>query len=150
MEKLSLTTEQKKMVKDLDKIIESGNVNKMLEQLSRMMADGVVPTPRQIAKISAHIYKTGDKDLITEFALKYNQMGAFTKKLEEVVLESGSAEDNFDFAQYVPNADVVAHGKAIRRKRNKMWWVAFARMFPEQARIIMQGKTKDKEEVMQR
>ena len=150
MEKLHLTTEQQKMLDVTDKIIKSGNVNKMLEHLARLMADGLVPTPRQIAKISAHIYKTDNKELITEFALKYNGLGAFTDKLAEVILKEGSAEDNFDFAQYVPTADIIAHGKAIRKKKSKMWWVAFARMFPQQAYIIMHGKTKDKEQSLQR
>ena len=143
MEKLTLTTSQRAMLKKLDEIIKSGNINQMLDCLSKLMADGITPNPRQIAKISAYIYKVGNEELITEFGIKYAGLGSFTSKLEEVVLQRGTAEDNFDFAQYVPGADIVAHGKVIKRKRNKMWWVAFARVFPEQARFILNESKKE-------
>ncbi|MBO5102756.1 MAG: hypothetical protein J6C13_01530 [Clostridia bacterium] len=150
MEKLNLTVAQQHKLDATDNIIKSGDVNAMIEHLIALMEDGLTPTPRQIAKISAHIYKTGDKDLITEFGIKFAGLGSFTQKLAEIVLEQGSAEDNFDFAQYVPDADILAHGKAIRKKKSKMWWVAFARLFPEQARVIMAGKDKTKQSELQR
>ncbi len=137
MEKLTLTTAQKKMSKALDEAIKSGNVNQMLSVLAKMMADGVTPTPKQIAKMSAHIYQTKNQELIAEFGIKYAGMGSCTQQLEDVVLENGSAEDNFDFARYVEGADIIKHGKVIKKKRNKMWWAAFVKMFPEQARIIV-------------
>ena len=103
----------------------------------------MTPTPRQIAKVSAHIFKTGDKDLNLDFAVEFGGMGAFVEKLGEIVIEQGDAEDNFDFAQYVSGADVVVHGKAIRKKKSKLWWSAFVKRFPEQARIIIQGNTRE-------
>ncbi len=143
MEKINLTATQIELLQKTDDIILTGDVNLMLEHLAKLMEDGLTPTPRQIAKISAHIYKTNNLDLILEFGIKYAGLGSFTEKLAEVVLEEGSAEDNFDFAQYVPNADVVAHGKAIKKRKNKMWWSAFVKLFPEQAKIIVDSKEKD-------
>lgn len=127
---------------ELDKVIASGDVNAMLNMLNTLMANGTPPLPRQIAKISAHIYKVDDAELATEFGVQYGAMGAFGDALAEIVIQKGSAEDNFDFARYVPNADRIRHGKAIKKKRNKMWWLAFARMWPEEARIITAAMTK--------
>ncbi len=129
----------------LDKAIESGDVNKMLDCINTLMAMGVTPTPRQIAKVSAHIYKTQNVNLATEFGVEYGAFGAFTDKLAEVVVAKGSAEDNFDYCLYVPNADLVAHGKAIRKKRSKMWWVAFSKHWPMIAEQIM-AQLKSKED----
>ena len=145
MEKLELTAAQRTMLRKFNDIIKTGDVNKMLDWLAKLMADGLTPNPRQIAKVSAYVYKVGNEQLITEFGIKYAGLGSFTSKLEEVVLERGTAEDNFDFAQYVPGADIVAHGRVIKKRRNKMWWVAFARLFPEQARFITQENKKEQE-----
>ncbi len=145
MEKLSLTPEQKALMNQTENIIKSGNVNLMLKHFAILMGDGLTPTPRQIAKVSAHIYKTGDENLNLDFAVEFGGMGAFVEKLGEIVIERGNSEDNFDFAQYVEGADIVAHGRAIRKKRNKLWWSAFMRRFPEQARVIMQGNERTRE-----
>lgn len=150
MEKLVLTTQQKKLCAQTDDIIKSGNVNLMLKHFALLMTDGLTPTPRQIAKVSAHIYQKGNEDLALDFATEFGGMGAFVQKLGEIVIEQGSAEDNFDFAQYVSGADVILHGKAIKKKKNKLWWNAFVKRFPEQARIIMQGQSKTKEETLSR
>lgn len=146
-----------KSIDELDKIIKTGDVNEMINCVKTMMALGTTPLPRQIAKISAHIYKTQNADLVTEFSVQYGSFGAFTDKLAEIVLEDGSAEDNFDFALYVPNADRLAHGKAIRRKRSKMWWLAFAKMWPNIAEQIVsksatkkEGKDKEQAVVQER
>lgn len=143
MEKLELTNAQKEVMAQTDDIIKSGDVNLMLKHFALLMTDGLTPTPRQIAKVSAHIFKTGDKDLNLDFAVEFGGLGAFVEKMGEIVIEQGDAEDNFDFAQYATGADVVAHGKAIRKKKNKLWWNAFVKRFPEQARIIMQENTKE-------
>ena len=150
MEKLVLTTQQKKLCAQTDDIIKSGNVNLMLKHFALLMTDGLTPTPRQIAKVSAHIYQKGNEDLALDFATEFGGMGAFVQKLGEIVIEQGSAEDNFDCAQYVSGADVILHGKAIKKKKNKLWWNAFVKRFPEQARIIMQGQSKTKEETLSR
>ncbi len=139
MEKLALTKEQKSMLDKLDRIIKKGDVNEMLRQVALLMADGVNPKPRQIAKMSAHIYKTQDPELNVEFATEFGGMGAFVRQMGNIVLGSGTAEDNFDFAQYVSGADILKHGYVIYKKKNKMWWFAFARRFPVQARQIEQG-----------
>lgn len=143
MEKLELTDEQMEMMAKTDEIIKSGDVNKMVKHFALLMADGLTPSPRQIAKVSAHIFKTGDKDLNLDFAVEFGGLGAFVEKMGEIVMEEGDAEDNFDFAEYAAGADIVAHGKAIRKKKNKYWWSAFVKRFPEQARIIMQENTKE-------
>lgn len=134
-----------KSLDELDKIIESGDINKMLDYVNTLMASGVTPLPRQIAKISAHIYKVNDANLATEFGVEYGGFGAFTEQLSEVVLRDGTAEDNFDFALYVPNADRLAHGKAIRKKRSKMWWLAFAKMWPNIATRVIESTAKTKD-----
>ncbi|MBR4270387.1 MAG: hypothetical protein IKQ31_01765 [Clostridia bacterium] len=139
MEKLALTKEQKSKLDKLDKIIKSGDVNEMLSCTAKLMAEGLNPKPRQIAKMSAHIYKTQDPDLNVEFATEFGGMGAFVRQMGNIVLGSGTAEDNFDFAQYVSGADILKHGYVIYKKKNKMWWFAFARRFPVQARQIEQG-----------
>ena len=131
---------------ELDAVIASGDVNAMLNMINTLMANGVTPTPRQIAKISAHIYKVNDANLAAEFGAQFGAFGAYNDKLAEIVLEQGSAEDNYDFAMYVPNADRVAHGKAIRKKRSKMWWMAFARMWPMEANQIMMASARGKSE----
>ena len=143
MTKLILTDAQKELMAQTDDIIKSGDVNLMLKHFAMLMTDGLTPTPRQIAKVSAHIYKTGDQNLCVDFGMEFGGLGAFVEKLGEIVLEDGTAEDNFDFAQYVEGADIIAHGKAIKKKKNKLWWNAFVRRFPEQARIITQGNTKE-------
>ena len=131
---------------ELDTVIASGDVNAMLNMINTLMANGVTPTPRQIAKISAHIYKVNDANLATEFGAQFGAFGAYNDKLAEIVLEQGSAEDNYDFAMYVPNADRLSHGKAIRKKRSKMWWMAFARMWPMEANKIMMASAREKAE----
>lgn len=146
MEKLNLTPEQKHLMAQTDSIIKSGDVNLMLKHFAMLMTDGLTPTPRQIAKVSAHIYKTGDENLNLDFAVEFGGMGAFVDKLGEIVIERGNSEDNFDFAQYVEGADIIAHGRAIKKKRNKLWWNAFMRRFPEQARVIMQGTTRERDQ----
>ncbi len=143
MEKLILTDAQKELMAQTDAIIKSGDVNLMLKHFALLMTDGLTPTPRQIAKVSAHIYKTGNENLSLDFATEFGGMGAFVEKLGEIVIEQGTAEDNFDFAQYVAGADIILHGKAIKKKRNKLWWNAFVRRFPEQAKIITQKQMKE-------
>ena len=149
MEKLALTDAQKELMAQTDGIIKTGDVNLMLKHFALLMTDGLTPTPKQIAKVSAYVYKTGDENLMLDFAVEFGGMGAFVQKLGEVVIEQGDAEDNFDFAQYASGADVVAHGKAIKKKKNKLWWSAFCKRFPEQARIIEQN-SRSREEVINR
>ncbi len=146
MEKLVLSKDQQKMIDSLDKVIKKGDVNEMLKALAVMMRDGVQPKPRQIAKVSAHIFKTQNAGLNVEFATEFGGMGAFTEQMGKIVLARGNSEDNFDFAQYVRGADIIAHGYAIYKKGNKQWWFAFARRFPAQARQIERGATKSAEE----
>ena len=146
MEKLVLTKDQQKMLDSLDRVIKKGNVNEMLKAVAVMMADGVQPKPRQIAKVSAHIFKTQNAGLNVEFATEFGGMGAFTDQMGKIVLARGNSEDNFDFAQYVQGSDIIAHGYAIYKKGNKQWWFAFARRFPTQARMIERGATKSAEE----
>lgn len=150
MEKLILTDAQKELMAQTDSVIKTGDVNLMLKHFALLMTDGLTPTPKQIAKVSAYVYKTGDENLMVDFGIEFGGMGAFVEKLGEIVIEQGTAEDNFDFAQYARGADVVAHGRAIRKKKNKLWWNAFVKRFPEQARIITQDNTKAKEEVQSR
>ncbi len=146
MEKLALTRDQQAMLDKTDRIIKKGNVNEMLKHFALLMADGVNPKPRQIAKVSAHIFKTQNAGLNVEFATEFGGMGAFVEQMGKIVLARGNSEDNFDFAQYVRGADIVAHGYAIYKKQNKQWWFAFARRFPAQARLIERGATKSAEE----
>ena len=133
---------EKKVLDELDKIIQSGDVNAMLNFIHTLMESGVTPLPRQIAKISAHIFNTQSAELATEFGVEFGGFGAFNEKLAEIVLNEGSAEDNYDFAMYVPGADILAHGKAIKKKRSKMWWLAFARMWPVEAKKILSSQVK--------
>lgn len=143
MSKQKQTDAVQKSIEELDEIIKTGDVNAMLNYVNTLMSMGVTPLPRQIAKISAHIYNTQNTDLATEFGVEYASFGAFTDKLAEIVLADGTAEDNFDFALYVPGADRFAHGRAIRRKRSKMWWLAFAKMWPQVAtKVIEAGPVK--------
>ena len=146
MEKLALTKDQQRMLDSLDKVIKKGNVNEMLKAIAVMMADGVQPKPRQIAKVSAHIFKTQNAGLNVEFATEFGGMGAFTEQMGKIVLARGNSEDNFDFAQYVIGSDKVAHGYAIYKKGNKQWWFAFVRRFPTIARQIERGATKSVDE----
>lgn len=128
---------------ELDKVIESGDVNAMLDMLNTLMANGVTPEPRQVAKISAHIYKVNNANLATEFGTQYGAFGAFNEQLAEIVLAQGTAEDNYDFALYVPNSDKLRHGMAIKKRRNKMWWLAFSKMWPAEAHQIMAKMAKE-------
>lgn len=146
MNKRKANDARQKALDELDAVIASGDVNAMLNMINTLMANGVTPTPRQIAKISAHIYKVNDASLATEFGAQYGAFGAFNDKLAEIVMQEGSAEDNYDFARYVPNADIIAHGKAIKKKRSKMWWMAFARMWPVEANQIMMASVREKVE----
>ncbi len=143
MAKRKTNDARQKALDELDKVIASGDVNAMLNMINTLMANGLTPLPRQIAKISAHIYKVNDGKLATEFGVQYGVFGAYNDQLAEIVMREGSAEDNYDFALYVPNANRLAHGKAIKKKRSKMWWFAFAKMWPELAQQIMASASRD-------
>ncbi len=146
MAKTKSNDARQKALEELDKVIASGDVNAMLNMINTLMANGLTPSPRQIAKISAHIYKVNDGKLATEFGVQYGSFGSYNNELAEIVMREGTAEDNYDFALYVPNSDKLAHGKAIKRKRSKMWWLAFAKMWPELAQQIMASASRSKEE----
>lgn len=143
MSKSKATEARELALGTLDKVIEKGDVNAMLDMINTLMANGVTPLPRQIAKISAHIYKVNNAKLASEFGAQYGAFGSYNEQLAQVVIKDGTAEENYDFALYVPNSDKLAHGKAIKKKRNKMWWLAFSKMWPEIALRITQMASRE-------